>query len=454
MTKSKMSKGQYTTITLQGFPLQNGTKLDKEAIAIWMSTGFMLGNDSFFEDVKWNELGNRQPWFYQPEETTLEEVTDRFAMLFETIVREQVNGRKALLALSGGLDSRTLAVALKRIGADVHSYSYGFQNSFNETKYGNEIAKQAGWTFDDLIIPNGYLWNEIEKACEINLGYAEFTHPRQLAVVEEISKKGEVFMLGHWGDVLFDDMGVSDNLSFEEQVKIIKKKILKKGGAELGSDLWELWGLKGSFELALENRISSILEKIEIDNANSRIRAFKSMNWATRWTSTNLSFFSHYAPIELPYYDDRMCQFICTIPENYLSGRQIQIEYIKKYAPELASIEWQAKAPYNLYNYKNYLTAHHLPHRIKNKIKNTWREKILKTPIIQRNWESQFLGEGNSIKLEDWLFNNASLTQLVPKDIVEKYYRKFKFENPVYWSHALSMILTLSVKLRQLENNK
>jgi asparagine synthetase B (glutamine-hydrolysing) len=443
-----MPNGQYHTIPIQGFPKQQGTTLDKQAIAIWIATGFMLGNDSFYEDVKWDGMGVKQPWFYQPKETTLDAVTERFATLFENIVKEQLNGRKALLALSGGLDSRTLAVALKRIGADVHSYSYRFEDSFNETKYGKEIARVAGWTFDDLKIEKGYLWNKIEKAYEINLGYGEFTHPRQIAVAEEISKKGDVFILGHWGDVLFDDMGVNDDLSFKDQVQTIKKKIVKKGGLELASELWQYWGLEGNFESELKHRISSLLQEIKIENANAGIRAFKSLHWATRWTSTNLSFFSHYAPIELPYYDDRMCHFICEVPEKLLSGRQIQMEYIKRYAPEMASITWQAKAPYNLFNSQKHLTLHHLPYRIENKLKNTWREYITKKPLIQRNWELQFLGKENDEKLRHWLFKNLELNQLIPKEIIEKYYHQFKSEDAVYWSHPISMLLTLSLKLK------
>ena len=445
-----MPNGQYHTIPIQGFPKQQGTTLDKQAIAFWIATGFMLGSDSFYEDVKWDGIGVKQPWFYQPKETTLQNVTDRFATLFETIVKDQLNGRKALLALSGGLDSRTLAVALKRIGANVHSYSYGFEDSFNETKYGKEIARVSGWTFDDLKIPKGYLWDKIEKACKINLGYGEFTHPRQIAVAEELSKKGDVFMLGHWGDVLFDDMGVNDDLSFKDQVQTIKKKIVKKGGLELSSDLWKIWDLEGNFETELKHRISSLLQEIKIENANARIRAFKSLHWATRWTSTNLSFFSHYAPIELPYYDDRICQFICEVPEKLLSGRQIQMEYIKRYAPEMAASPWQSKAPYNLFNSHKHLTLYHLPYRIENKLKSTWREYITKKPLIQRNWELQFLGKDNDKKLRHWLFENPELNQLIPKEIIEKYYHQFKSEDAVYWSHAVSMLLTLSVKLNNL----
>ncbi|MBK7870832.1 MAG: hypothetical protein IPJ74_09160 [Saprospiraceae bacterium] len=120
---------------------------------------------------------------------------------------------------------------------------------------------------------------------------------------------------------------------------------------ELGSALWQAWGLEGVFGDYLHGRIETLLCGIDIDNANARIRAFKSLYWAPRWTSTNLQVFAAARPMALHYYHDEMCQFICTVPEKHLAGRQIQIEYLKMKAPELARIPWQDHRPFNLYNY-------------------------------------------------------------------------------------------------------
>jgi hypothetical protein len=225
--------------------------------------------------------------------------------------------------------------------------------------------------------------------------------------------------------------------------------VLKKGGKELAADLWQAWQLPGKFEDQLHARLEKMHARIDIKDANARVRAFKSLYWATRWTSTNLNYFSHNKPIALPYYDDRMCRFAMTVPEKHLAGRQIQIEYIKKYSPQLAKIAWQAKAPYNLYNFQKHLTPAHLPYRIATKAKNVLNEKVLGKKLIQRNWEIQFLGAENDKHLRGWLFENESFAKLVPKEITEKYYRLFKTGDQVYWSHPLSMLLTLSVFAKQ-----
>jgi hypothetical protein len=263
-----------------------------------------------------------------------------------------------------------------------------------------------------------------------------------MAFVENYSALGDVFSLGHWGDVLFDDMGVPDDMPFDNQVDILVKKVVKKGGMELANSLWQSWQIEGTFEAYLKERISQLLSKIDIpQNANAQIRAFKSLYWAPRWTSTNLSVFESERPISVPYYDNRMCEFICSVPEKYLCGRQIQIEYLKMRMPALAKITWQDHRPFNLYDYHWDKKPWNLPYKIYNKIKRN----LISKPLIQRNWELQFLGKSNDAELKKWLFENDSFKFLVSENIVKQFYADFKNTNAVYYSHSISMLLTLSL---------
>ena len=432
-------------------------QLDYKAICIYSALGFFLDTDTFWLDKKvlppatintidndgfWISSKKWFQWSYKPKEDSLKEVVTNFTNLFHKILNEQVKDNKVILPLSGGLDSRTQAVGLKYLKKTVTSYSYSFENGFNESGISKKIASKADFKFTDFTIKKGYLWNVINKLASINNCYSEFTHPRQMGVYKELKNlNGEVFSLGHWGDVLFDSDSYPEELSDNEITSILLKKIVKKGGIELAKSLWKNWQLEGQFEDYLNLRILQLVKDINIKNTNAKIRAFKSLYWAPRWTSVNLSIFENIAPITLPYYDDRMCEFICSVPEKYLINRQIQIEYIKNTNKEIASIVWQDKRPFNLFNYHLHKFPFNFPYRVKSKLQREF-SKLKNKKFIQRNWELQFLGENNSAKLDDHL-NELTYNSDIPMDIITNFTSKFKKES-VYYSHSISMLLTLS----------
>jgi len=439
-------------------------QLNKKAICIFTATGFFLDQDSYLKDEivlppasenvvdKNGFLKESKPyfkWHYSPRDISFDQALKEFTKLFHTIIEEQVGDKKVILPLSGGLDSRTQAVALKALGKKVYSYSYDFKGGYPETKIAKQIAKACGFEFQEFHIEKGYLWNCIEDLAKINHCYSDFTHPRQMAIIDEFDKMGEVFSLGHWGDVLFDKM-VDRQLTKKEELQIIIKKIVVKGGMELATALWKQWELEGDFETYLNKRIQKLLEGISIKNSSAKIRAFKSMYWAPRWTSVNLSVFSEKKRVTLPYYDDRMCEFICTIPEEYLADRKLQIAYIKQQNPELAKITWQENKPFNLYNFKNNKSPYNLPYRILNKLQRETKS-LLGKPYVQRNWELQFLGKENKKVLERYLFSEG-LKELVPEEITRNFYRKFETQDQVQYSHPVSMLLTLGLKMKQLKS--
>ncbi|MBS1517274.1 MAG: asparagine synthase [Bacteroidetes bacterium] len=439
---------------------------DLRAICVFSAIGFFLGKDTYFNDIealqpateyefdensKIISSGKYWNWHYDPKEINLKQATEEFANLFERIVHEKLNGREIILPLSGGLDSRTQAASLRKEDS-VKCYSYKFERSFDETKYGKAICASLGIPFREYIIREGYLWDVIDELSEINQCYADFTHPRQMAHIHEISELGNVFFLGHWGDVLFDSIGVRNDIRFDEQVNVIINKLLKKGGEELAEKLWNMWGLAGKFRDYLDERVSKLLDEIKIDNPGSRIRAFKSTYWAPRWTSANMNVFSHFHETVLPYYDDEMCEFICGIPEEILADRKIQIEYIKMKDPGLAEIPWQTYDPLNLYNYKYFRDISNLPGRIIAKGKKILKENIFNKKEIRSNWEIQFKGEKNDEQLRKRLFGNEEFKLLVNKEITTEFYNKFKNGDSRNYAHPVSMLLTLSQFAKSLQN--
>lgn len=432
-------------------------EIDKRAICIFAATGFFLGSDTYWQDLKVLPPGTTNtiddagfwiesiPWFqwhYNPRNIGFDKALEEFTELFEKICAEQAEDKPVILPLSGGLDSRTQAVAFSKLKNPVTAYSYSFKNGFSESGIARKMAEVCDFDFQEFTIEAGYLWPKLEELSNLNQCYSEFTHPRQMAVLEELKQMQGVFSLGHWGDVLFD-RGAAEGTKETEVLSLLYKKVIKKGGLELATALWQEWDLEGSFEEYLKQRMEAILATIKIDNVSAKVRAFKSLSWAPRWTSVNLSIFEAAHPISLPYYDDRMCEFICTVPEEFLADRKIQLAYIKQQNPSLAKITWEAERPFNLYNFQNNKTPYNLPYRIANKLKRTIKEKM-GNPYIQRNWELQFLGIENDEKLQERLFSEK-LHPFISKPLIAQCYNNFKTVDAVKYSHPLSMLLTLAV---------
>ena len=126
---------------------------------------------------------------------------------------------------------------LNVLNKDISSYSYSFKGGYPEGKIAKTIAKRCSFEFEEFLIQPNYLWSNIERLATINECYSEFTHPRQMALIEQFSQMGDVFSLGHWGDVLFNDMEVPDDLGFMQQVEMLYKKIVKPSGEILAKKL-------------------------------------------------------------------------------------------------------------------------------------------------------------------------------------------------------------------------
>lgn len=442
-------------------------KLDKKALCCFVATGFFLDNDTYWENCKVLRPGtinkidedgyliSSEKWFnwhYTPRDISFDEAVNEFTTLFDVINAEDLKGEDIILPISGGLDSRSQAVSLSELPNKKTTFGYSFKGGFRESSIAKQIAEIAGFPFQEFQITPEYLWDKIDFAAKTNKCYAEFTHCTQLKVIETFEKMGTKFSLGHWGDVLFDKITDTELSTPEDLLSYLKSRLVKPTGMELAKDLWNSWDLEGGFESYFDARILKLLDQIKIDDVNAKLRAFKSLYWAPRWTSVNLAFYSAKHPMSLPYYNTKMCEFICTVPEAYLADRKIQIAYIKNKAPKIAKVTWQDKRPFNLYNYHLSKFPYNFPYKIFNKL-NREINALFGKKYIQRNWELQFLGADNTKKLKTYL-ETSNINKLITPDVVNAYTDKFYKGNQKHTSHALSMLLTVAAFSNHYLNNQ
>ena len=438
-------------------------EFDWEGIASFFTFGYFLQDRTYYRDVKiikpsthimLNESGKiiyhsqDWNWKYQPNlSRTFDDSVDEFAQIFHSVMAEQTSGKNIAFPLSGGLDSRSTIAALSpenQAAMNMWSYSYGYSNDSIETNIAYQIAHARGLDFKKFTI-EPYLFNRLPQILESVEGYQDITQSRQAAVIDEIGSHADFLVAAHLGDLWFDDMGLANSPKplREDDIKSYAIKKFTKNGRWLVENI--------CFNVYPKTRIidsmrQSVDEEFMLLNGISepdfRLKALKVNQWVFRWTLASIRMFQPGAFPILPYFDPRIVDFFCTVPSKFVIGRKMQVEYLKRYAPDLARINWQVYNA-NLYNYQ-YHNSWNLPMRAYNKF-----TRFLKgQPVIQRNWELQFLGEsGRNGVIENLLRPGLMLHDFVSpikiKELIDGFYAHPTSKD----GYVVSMLLTFSARI-------
>ncbi len=188
------------------------------------------------------------------------------------------------------------------------------------------------------------------------------------------------------------------SLTSEQVLEHTLKKMFKRGRSWLLEHLATPQLGQTDPEEMVTDLVRSELASLEhIEEPDFRVKAFKTWQWSHRWSLPPIRVFQSAAWPALVFYDQRITDFFSAIPTPWLSGRQFQIDYLKRFAPDLARITWQVYDA-DLYQYQHFHTWL-LPKRA---LKKAWRTLSRQT-ILQRNWEVQFLNPQGHAGLERWL---------------------------------------------------
>ncbi|MDQ3535570.1 MAG: asparagine synthase-related protein [Bacteroidota bacterium] len=431
--------------------------LDLESIAFFVTTGFFFNDSTYYKYIKVvppasilevdedgliKSFKSYWEWYYNPIITDIKEATEVFKVGFERNLSKAIHNKQVIFPLSGGIDSRTIAAALPEGMPGLQSYSYEFEDGVKEVRFGKAIARIKKFPFQNFQIPRGYLWDKIDELSKIVNNEIEFTHSRQLAVIEELEKLGDIFVLGHGGEV-FKAPQVNKELSIEELRDHLFHMFVSKEGLEVGSELWEIWGLKGNIEDYIKDLFLGYLTKIQIKETNPKLRAFIYKYVAHRKNQVNVNIFARRKEIYLPFLNQEVLNGLCNMNEDLLTHRKVQINYVKQKSPAIAEVPWQDFYPLNLYNFEKYFKKTYMPARLLRVCKRIMNEKVMGKKLIVRNWENQFLGKENDKQLQFHLLNNDSQNNFFPKKLVENVYNKFKYVDNKAYVHTLSTILTI-----------
>ncbi|HEY5731598.1 MAG TPA: asparagine synthase-related protein [Anaerolineales bacterium] len=441
-------------------------KLDWEALTAWFSFGFFPADRTHFTDMRilrpashyvfdqhgrlltqaryWN-------WQYCPDDKrSYADTVEELGRVFHEVMQDALRDGRVAVPISGGLDSRSTLTAISsdvtRSGR-VWSYSYGYAKNSVETKIARQVSRARNLPFTAYTI-EPYLLDEMDRLLAYTEGYQDVTQARQMFVRDDIADHSDVLIAALWGDVWFSDMGLTPapNISDNALLQYAIKKVRKKDGWLLDHVVPPNPG--DDVESLLNGFVQNELQALQnIADPDFRIKAFKTEQWSFRWSIPPTRVFQSAAWPRKIFYDTRLTDFFLTVPSSFLVGRKLQIDFLKRFAPDLARITWQVYDA-NLFHYQ-YFNTLLLPKRA---IKKVWR-MLSREKVFERNWETQFLNPQGRAGLEHWLTRTGlRLHEFVAPPPLQNLLDEFYTSPTAARGYTISMLLTFSAWLEKWDN--
>lgn len=446
-------------------------RLDWHGLAGFFAFGFFPQDRTYFEDVRilrpashyvfdhHGALQQRETywqWWHNPDRgRTYPETLAEFARIFQEVMAEHIQGGRVAIPISGGLDSRSTVAAITPPAggsgdySHLWAYSYGYSDDSQETRIACQVAGSRRLPFQAFTI-RPYLFHNLNLVLDSVEGFQDVTQCRQAAVIGEIARRADYLIAAHWGDVWLDDMGLV-NRKPERPIRATELRQyafhkMEKSGAKWLLDHLCRQHLNGEEpEDFLKEMVRQEMDQVgHLEDEDFRIKAFKTSQWSFRWTEASLRMFQPGAFPRLPFYDNRLADFFCTVPSEFVSQRRLQIDYLKTYAPDLARIKWQVYDT-NLWRYQHF-HSWLVPKRA---LKKAWR--ILgRQSVIERNWEVQFLCPEGRQGLERWLLGpGLRLHDLVSPSELRALVQEFYKDPSGPRGYTVAMVLTFSTWLER-----
>lgn len=444
------------------------SKLDWAGISGLFGCGFFPEDRTHFENVRilkpatetvldeHGKLVSSQrywEWSHEPDTTRSPgDLADEFGHVFLRIMGEMTSRDRVAVPISGGLDSRStlagLGVGGARSGgvANLWGYSYGYSDDSIETRISSELARCRGLAFQRFTI-RPYLSSRLDTILGCIEGFQDLLQCRQAFVIDELAEHSDHVIAAHWGDVWHDDMGFDasrDATGGDGVAAHAFEKMAKRGRRWLWDQVCARSAGGLNPELVTRGFVEEGIGRVRgIQDPDFRVKAFKTDNWSFRWTLSSIRMFQAASFPRLPFYDTRVADFFLRVPTGRVSGRAMQLEFLRRFAPDLARVEWQETGT-DLFDQGRGKVGQ-LARRVTARLERL----LLNKPVVERNWEVQLRGvEGRELLQQYLLREGLAVHELVGRKEVQDLVNLFQSEPLVDGrGYTVSMLFSFSAWL-------
>ena len=382
-------------------------QLDWVGITGFCGFGFYVADRTAYEDVRilrpathtvFDAAGQQVSqerywdWSYEPDHRLSDDdVVDAFHEVWRATLRRQLGSRRAIVPVSGGLDSRTIVAGLTGPGAPPDAqppglFTYGYSPSSQEIRIARRVAQARRLPIQEEVV-GPYLFDRLDDVIGSVEGFSALTLPRQVGVSDRIGHLGDRVVGGHWGDVWFDAAGAPGAASSRpgDLVGPAFAKFAKRGREWLFDHVCRP-NLGGQDpEELLREVLRAELERLpDLGDADMQLKALKTEQWSFRWTLASIRAYHLARPTLVPFYANDVVDLFLQAPSNRLPGRRLQTAYLRRHHPDLARVTWQDTGM-SLFEHP-WEPSVAFGRRAAAKAVRTFRPRA----VAERNWEVQY----------------------------------------------------------------
>jgi asparagine synthase (glutamine-hydrolysing) len=334
--------------------------INEENAAEFMLLGFVTGNDTLFDGIK--QIRNGELLIYQkerdslktsyyfrflhgnyyelPEDKLIELLDSVLVNVFSRLIESTTKkGKRLVVPLSGGLDSRIIVTMLKRLGInDVICISYGREGN-RESMISKRVAKALGyeWFFVKYTAQKCY---EYYNSKESNYfqeqagNLSSLPHIHDLLALRELKTQGKlpdnsVFVPGHSGDMLAGShipQSYLDN-SRKYDFETFLRDSLKKH--------YNLWKSPPNYELEpiFKEKIKNSVSGLEVNDNETCANAIEFFDFNERQPKFIINSVRAYEFFgyewRIPFWDTELINFYLKVPIKYRVNQDIYKKYAR-----------------------------------------------------------------------------------------------------------------------------
>lgn len=340
--------------------------VDEVSKTEFLLTGYVTGKDTLYPNVKQLQAGEyliynketkslvteryfqfRHSNFYDTSNEELISLLDQVHVnVFKRLI-ESLDGRTAVVPLSGGYDSRLIVVMLKRLGyKNVICFTYGKEGN-KEATISKKIADYLGykWIFIPYTKDGWRKWygsQEKQSYFKYADGLSSIPHIQDIIAVSELKKRSlipsdSIFIPGHSGDFVAGSHIPTNFISTNEITNNqLTEEIFKKHYS-----LWELKSFDNNLKLKFRDKVYSLIPNKSIYSTEEAADLFECWDWAERQAKFICNSVRVYDFLDyewrMPLWDNEIIEFWSRIRLDGRINRKLYFEYVQVKQKDLLS---------------------------------------------------------------------------------------------------------------------